>query len=327
MNALESNGQKSYVIYTITTFEQSIETESVDYYVYKDFDIKRKHRPIFTFSNTTGSIQVELKIVSYVDGSSIIKINEVSLEPAILAKYGNNLMSINVSGVVQQNIFNAKPNQLVISPVVLNAMSRRNSTQYNTVIRTVTVPVIANNIVIKDINNQNVFNTQDNLELIIHPFDNYIKFAIATSGKDSYEPMTFNSNIILSLNFSGNGVNVSVSTDASNTENKPGSGVLVFNIKSVDAINLSKIFNDNNRFYLTQKDENNNEVVLYSGLFIMSNSQEYLNRISKTSQPQVTPVASVADVTTPINTPVTTTPAVIPITKSANDKNANNLIL
>ncbi len=300
MDSLESNGQKSYVIYTITEFEQGIQTESVDYYVYKDFDIKRKYRPIFTFSNTTGSLQVELKIVSYVDGSSVVKINEILIDPATLAKYGNKLMSINVSGLMQTNILNAKPDQIVINPVILNAMSRRNQIQTNTVVRSIPTPIISNNIVIKDVNgNQSSYSKQDNLELIIHPFDNYIKLVVAVSSSNAFEPMQFN-NTSLFLNFTGSGLSVTIETDSTHPENKPGSGVLVFNIKSTDTNKIAKIFNETNRFYLTQKNDIN-ETVIYAGLFIMSDSPIYLNRISKVEQPIVTPVIVTPVIPTPTN--------------------------
>jgi len=291
MNSLELNGQKSYVIYTITIFEQGIQTSTMDFYVYKDFDTKIKYRPIFTFSNTTGSIQVELKIISYVDGSSLVKINEILLEPQLLSKYGNKLMSINVTGTNNINILNAKPEQLMVSSVIINSLGRRTQTQYNTVIRTVPLPISTNNILIKDLNNNaaNYFK-QDELEIILHPFDNYLKFNISNAvTSTSIEPLLFNNDSILKIIFKGAGEVLSVSTDNSHTENKPGSGTIVFNIKSNDISKLEKIFNDNNRFYITLNTDNN-ESVLYSGLFIISNSQVYLNRLKKTETPILQPI-------------------------------------
>lgn len=304
MNSLELNGQKSYVIYTITIFEQGIQTSTMDFYVYKDFDTKIKYRPIFTFSNTTGSIQVELKIISYVDGSSLIKINEILLEPQLLSKYGNKLMSINVTGTNNINILNAKPEQLMVSSVIMNSLGRRTQTQYNTVIRTVPLPISTNNILIKDLNNNaaNYFK-QDELEIILHPFDNYLKFNISNAvTSTSIEPLLFNNDSILKIIFKGAGEVLSVSTDNSHTENKPGSGTIVFNIKSNDISKLEKIFNDNNRFYITLNTDNN-ESVLYSGLFIISNSQVYLNRLKKTETPIVQPIVKSDVIITKNDTP------------------------
>ena len=320
MNSLELNGQKSYVIYTVTIFEQGVQTSTMDFYVYKDFETKIKYRPIFTFSNTTGSIQVELKIISYVDGSSLIKINEILLEPQLLSKYGNKLMSINVTGANNINILNAKPEQLVISSVIMNSLGRRTQNNYSTVIRTVPLPISTNNILIKDLNNNadNYFK-QDQLEIILHPFDNYLKFNISNAvTSTSIEPLLFNNDSILKIIFKGAGELISISTDNSHPENKPGSGTIVFNIKSSDISKIEKIFNETNRFYIVL-DNDNSETVLYSGLFIISNSQIYLNRIKKIDTP-VVPVNVKSDVVIP----TTTTPVDV---KNISDFNQNIKIL
>lgn len=312
MQVLEDTNNRSYVTFTVDVFEENVPTDSVEYVIFDNFDKKIKFRPILLYTSTTAYLVLTMKITNTVDGSAIIKSATYGMLPDETAKYGRTVTSINVSNAFKPKIVNAKPDQIVISNTMVNSIKQKIQRVDNIVYKT--VPVLSNvyGIVIKDATQTigvDKYYGQDDLECVIHPFDNVFKFKIAkeiTKGSpvaldidlsNTEIKMVFKSNQdILDLNLytQSNDVNIS-------------NGIFVFAVNENNITKIKKIANENNKFYIILKN-NDISTVLYSGRFILSDSKEYIMRAN--SAILKTPLQDQQQVQTPVITSSNGLPAI-----------------
>ena len=100
----EIMGNDIQLEYIINLFEENILTTTQTYQVTDNFTQKILYRPVIQFSNTTASIDVELKIVSLIDGSYISKFGSLGIADDI-NKYGLRLTQLNLAnGVINSEI-------------------------------------------------------------------------------------------------------------------------------------------------------------------------------------------------------------------------------
>jgi hypothetical protein len=288
MQILEESGNKSYIIYTITLYENLLSTDSFDIYKYEDFQNKIKYRPIFTLSNTTASIQVSIKIVNSVDNSISNKTTDYTLLNSEILKYGKNLTKINMTNVIKPKIFNAKPEQLIINNSIAQNITRRVQTQIrtntvtNTTIKNIPVLVDTYNIIAKNIDdtilNNVKYSAQNNLILNLKPFDNIIKLKIAIDINSDNTVKNFsipNNNTTITLTFKSDKKTIEIPLYIQSDMVNLNNGIVVFLINESYNTDLKIIRNDNPNFYITLKSELVNSV-LYTGKFIFIDSQEFI---------------------------------------------------
>lgn len=288
MDMLEETGNRSYCLYTITLYENMVTTDSVDIYKYQDFDVKIKYRPIFTLSNTTASIKVDLKIINTVDNSITNKTADYTLLNSEILKYGKTLTKLNLDNVIKPKVYNAKPENLTISNSMALNMSRRvqTQTQTNTVTKVKTVPVLMDTFNIVARNTEDItlsgvtYLAQNSLELLLKPFDNVVKIRIAENiGSDNvikpYNIPTNNTEVTLSFRSEKKDVYIPLYTQSNETD--LGNGVVVFNISESNNEDLKTIRQSNPNFYITLKTEIGT-TVLYTGKFIFTDSAEFIAR-------------------------------------------------
>lgn len=295
MNMLEETGNRSYCLYTITLYENMVATDSVDIYKYQDFDTKIKYRPIFMLSNTTASIKVDLKIVNTVDNSVTNKSTDYTLLNSDILKYGKTLTKLNLDNVIKPKVYNAKPENLVISNTMALNMSRRvqiqTQVQTNTVTKVKTVPVLMDTYNLIARNSEDItlsgvtYSAQNSLEIVLKPFDNVVKLRIAENiGSDNvvkpYSIPTNNAEIL--LNFRSDKKDVSIPLYTQSNEIDLGNGVVIFNISESNNEDLKTIRTANPNFYVTLKTDIGTNV-LYTGKFIFADSPEYIARTKNTN--------------------------------------------
>lgn len=289
MTMLEMSGKKSYILYSITVFEEGIPQDTQDIYVYKDFYKQLKFAPILFSTNTTASIEVEMRLVSAIDGTSISRFADYNLIGALVAKYGKYRQAINVSSTFKPKLYNSKPDNLILPPAdLLNGHIKRKIKKKVEDIRYVPYPVLTTtfNIVTQELNS-NVGGTKffglGGLNIDLSPFDNILKFKIAKrTGQNSHQPFKFpSSGSVIQLVFKSVTSTLRVPLWMESGENDLANGVLVFKQVANDHAILKKIFETNKNFYITLT-TNGIETSVYDGKFNL------LEEIPRTAAEEVT---------------------------------------
>lgn len=294
MESLALAGKRSYILYSITKYEENLPQTLTEIYVYQDFTKGvEDYRPVFKFANTTASIKVEMKLISAVDSSVISKSAEIALASNEVAKYGKYMTSINVSGAIKPKLYNSKPDQLVLTPKeLLNAHLQRKSSNTKVEVKYVPYPVLTtiHNIVAQDTSVTNSvakYSGNGELKLLITPFDNVIKIKIAKKVRtNSYDPFVIpSSNSITQLVFKSPTTELRVPLYMESNEVDLVQGIVVFKISAADQPQLKKIFQTSKNFYITLT-TNGVETSIYDGIFSLLQEEPRINANETNLNPQ-----------------------------------------
>ena len=109
LNNLDTNGQRSYIIYSVTVIEDGLPQTTRDIYVYDNYEIGvDDYRPVIKFTNTIAIISVEMKIINSVSGEVRSYITEYVMLNHQINKYGKNPTPIDINkNIIKPKIFNA----------------------------------------------------------------------------------------------------------------------------------------------------------------------------------------------------------------------------
>ena len=107
LNAVQL-GNRYYVEYTITLYEQNIRGKSFNILVTNNFSDTIEYRPIIKNSTTTAIIDVEMNIIDAVDNSTIYRKASYGMLQDEVAKYSLNLTKINLLNAHKPKIYNIK---------------------------------------------------------------------------------------------------------------------------------------------------------------------------------------------------------------------------
>jgi hypothetical protein len=295
METLAQTGKRSYILYTITPIEENLPQDPLDIYVYQDFFKKISYRPIFKFANTTASIRVDMKIINAVDSSVVTKSSEIALIGNQVAKYGKFVTSINVSGAIKPKLYNSKPDTIVLPPMeLLNSHLKRKVHTTKVDIKYIPYPVLTDtlNIVAQDVSRDNksgVFYGFGDLNVVLTPFDNIMKFKVAKRvTTTTYDPFVFPSNnSIVQLIFKSATTELRVPLYLESNEVNLSNGVLVFKITATSQPQLKKIYQTNKNFFITIT-TNGIETSVYDGVFtLLSETPRVTRGISASEQPEI----------------------------------------
>lgn len=301
MTMLEQSGKRSYILYSITVYEENIPQTTRDIYVYEDF-LKGidDYRPVLKYTNTTATIRVDMKVINSVDTSVITKSTEYAIVGNDVSKYGKYATPINISGAIKPKLYNSKPDTLVLpSKELINSHLKRKAPKQREV-KYVPYPVLTNtyNIVAYNGNiktTDQLYYGMGNLNLELKPFDNIMKIAIAKkSNTNTIEPFEIpSSNSIVQLVFKSNTTELRIPLYIESNEVNLAKGALVFKIPTSD-LDVIKTF-ANKTFYLTLT-SNGIETVLYNGTYFLQ------SEIIKNTVPVVTQQPITITQQEPINT-------------------------
>lgn len=273
---LSSKINKSYYNeYSITIFEQNIKGRTIKFIVDSDFTEKIEYRPIIKYSTTVASIDVEMRMIDRVSESVLTRRAIYGLKPNQLSKYLVNLKKIKVKDV-------QKPKIYVKKKVDLAQIDSLNKNPQQQVTVNVDVPSLIDLTGIhcyseNDSNPQSSstlrnYHPLGRVKIVIKPFDNIIKFSLARKKDNKLQFLDLTNCQILNLTFMSSKTSYSFSLYSQ--FNNLSTGSISFLIPQSAYGDLKNMYLDrNNLFYITTTN-NNVKTLIYSGLFIPSDSQE-----------------------------------------------------
>lgn len=103
-----TSGNRYYVQYNITMYEQNVRGKTVTALVTDNFNETIEYRPIIKYSTTTAIIDVEMRLIDAVDDSYIIRRASYGMLQDEVAKYSLNLIKINLKNASKPKIYNIK---------------------------------------------------------------------------------------------------------------------------------------------------------------------------------------------------------------------------
>jgi hypothetical protein len=293
-------GRNYYVQYDITLYEQNIRGKTTTITVTDNFNETIEYRPIIKYSTTTAIIDVEMRMIDSVDNSSIIRRSSYGMLQDELSKYSLNMMKINVSNVSKPKIYNLKSsiNTGLIGGLnnaggVLNlggssnVNSTFNSGQNGVVIETIKVPfpvlVDRFNIIAKSDNalfDNKTFYGYGKIQILLYPFDNIVKFSIATGpdNKPEYLNMTGINEIKLVIKNDQNQFTFPLFIESGDINLSIGQ--VIFKIPQNKFNDIKKIYESGiNLFYIVGTSQSTTSVI-YTGLFKIYDNKANVNLLN-----------------------------------------------
>ena len=255
-------GNRYYVEYIITMYEQNIRGKSMKIVVTNDFLSKVEYRPIIKYSTTTAIIDIVMNLIDAVDGSQISRMASYGMLQDQVAKYSLLLMKINLTNANKPKIYNLKSSN--------SSLLSNNQNSGNVVVETIKVPypvlIDRYNVVAKSdnvINNKTIFYGVGKIMITLYPFDNVVKFVIASQINDNkidYMDLTNMGEIKLIIK--NQSLSVDVTLYAESGEIDLSKGFLVFKVVSSKINDIRRIFDSGvNVFYITSTQQNTTSVV------------------------------------------------------------------
>jgi hypothetical protein len=296
-------GNRYYVTYTITLYEQNIRGKSFTITYTDNFDQPVEWRPIIKYTTTTAIIDVEMNVIDAVDNSSIYRRASYGMLQDEVSKYSLSLMKINLSNAHKPKIYNIKnpqgagifgnnpinsllnaPNNIVLEPVKVNYTVLTD--KYNVVAKSDSA-----------ILGKTTFYGLGQLKIMLHSVtDNVLTLIVAQDVSDEQQSVDngngvnfiyTNKPVYLDMSNMGD-VNFVIQNDTISVKvplywNSNAidltHGVVSFKIPQTRMNDVKKIYDSgNNAFYITSTLDTVSTVV-YSGLFtIFDRSLQDLNQ-------------------------------------------------
>ena len=296
-------GHKYYVQYDITLYEQNVRGKTTTMTIINNFNESIEYRPIIRNSTTTAIIDVEMRLVDSVDDSYILRRASYGMLQDEVAKYSTNLMKINLSNALKPKIYNIKNNIDASLLGKTNSMGRSTSVTGRTgngfkvgiatnkgnsqnvgslidpnapqtTVETIKVPypvlVEKFNVIGKSDNeliSKNLFYGNGKMQIQLYPFDNIVKFIIATGDNTTpnYLDMSGLGEIKLVFKNDLSTVDFPLMIEAPDIDLKMGQ--VVFKVSQSKFQLVKKIFTSGvNLFYITATNQSTTTLV-YTGLF------------------------------------------------------------
>ena len=275
INQSQSLGYDYYTEYLITLFEENIPGRTLTYRIDTDFTEIIEWRPILRSSTSLATIEIEMRLINNVDGSLISRVASYGLASNQISKYSFNLKKIVIKNVQKPKIYVQKQSQISS----IDSLTK-NSQQQVTVDVEVPSLVSVNNIQSFSPNDLNPKSDQTMLnyhpfgqmKILIQPFDNLLRFSFATlnEGNLSFIDLTNSQN--LTIVFRDDKVEYSFGIYSDNSNLKDGG--CSFKIPQSSYQDIKNIYKGGNNLFYVTTTNNNIETVIYSGLFIPSDSSD-----------------------------------------------------
>jgi hypothetical protein len=268
-----------------------------------NFNESLEYRPIIKNSTTTAIIDVEMRLIDSVDDSYILRRASYGMLQDEVSKYSTNLMKINLANAIKPKIYNIKNNIDASLLGKTNSMGKstfptgktgtgfkvgiatnKGSAQNNgslidpnapqTTIETIKVPypvlIEKFNVIGKSDNeliSKNLFYGNGKMQIQLYPFDNIVKFIIATgdNATPNYLDMSGLGEIKLVFKNDLSTVDFPLMFEAPDNDLKMGQ--VVFKVTQSKFQLVKKIFTSGvNLFYITATNQSTTTLV-YTGLF------------------------------------------------------------
>ena len=280
INRSISLGNRYYVQYDITVWEQNIRGKSQRILVTEDFLSKVEYRPIIKTSTTTAIIDVEMNLIDAVNDSRIIRKASFGMLQDMVSKYSVRLMKINLADANKPKIYNLKQTLAApksTRPEMQTTNSNPNSTQLEII--KVPYPVLIDrfNVVAKSesaVSQGQSFWGMGKMMLQVYPFDNVFKFVIAQQVVNGQIQFMDLSNLgEIKLTFKNQSLSVDSLIFSESGDNNLATGFVTFKLTAGKIPDVRKISDSGiNVFYITAT-QMSTTTVIYTGLFKIFDSQ------------------------------------------------------
>ena len=293
-------GNRYYVQYDITLYEQNIRGKTLTITVTDSFNETIEYRPIIKFTSTTAIIDVEMRLIDAVDDSYIIRKASYGMLQDEVSKYSINLTKINLTDASKPKIYNIK-NAINPSLVgVVNSMGmlsvnnsgksskqpRQTQATIKPVIQTIEVPfpvlIDRYNIMAKSENtvlDSKTFYGYGKLQIVLYPFDNVVKFVIASGTEQAPVYLDLSKYTEHQLVFRTDQTQQTFSIYAEANDDL-SIGNITFKIPQSKYTEIKKIYNDKvNVFYIVATNQGTNSVI-YTGLFKVYDNTASVNELN-----------------------------------------------
>jgi len=294
-------GNRYYVQYNITIYEQNIRGKTTTITLTNNFNETVEYRPIIKHSTTTAIIDVELRLIDSVDQSYIIRRASYGMLQDEVSKYSLRMTKINIANASKPKVYNIKssinpdlvgvansfgvipinntPKSPIRPRITLDELNSNNNNSNNggnggVIVEQVKVPfpvlVDRFNIMAKSessVLDESRFYGFGKIQILLYPFDNVISFTIAsgTNEKPKYLDLTGYSEILFTIK--NDKTSISFSPFIESGEVDLANGIVVFKITQGKFSQIKQIFTSGiNVFYITGTNSSTTSVV-YTGLF------------------------------------------------------------
>jgi hypothetical protein len=306
-----SIGNRYFVQYNITIFEQNIRGKTITITMTDGFNEPIEFRPIIKTSTTTAIIDVEMRLIDAVDNSYIIRRASYGMLQDEVSKYSSNLTKINLKNAFKPKIYNIKnainpdvvgisnsmgmisvdnnPKMSITSRISASIPSMTTSSN-GVIVQQVKVPfpvlVEKFNVIAKSENStldSSTFFGFGKIQILLYPFDNIVKFSIATGSADNprYFDLTGFSEIKFTIKNDTNSISFTPFIESGEIDLINGG--LVFKITESKFAEIKRIYNSGvNIFYITGTNLSTTSVI-YTGLFKIFDDMNNISELNEIS--------------------------------------------
>ncbi len=311
-----TSGNRYYVQYNITTYEQNIRGKTTTITMMNNFNESVEYRPIIKYSTTTAIIDVEMRLIDAVDESYIVRKASYGMLQDEVSKYSLKLMKINLDDANKPKIYNIKS---AINPDLVGVANSFGVISINNNPKSAPIPRINmgpnginadQNVRIEQIkvpypvlvDRFNIMAKSDSvvmdsksffgfgkIQILLYPFDNVISFSIA-SGKPSqprYLDMSGFNQIKLTIKNDKNSISFDPYIESGQLD--LANGVISFKISQSKFLEIKRIYNSGvNVFYITGTNTSTTSVI-YTGLFKLYDDKNNVSELNKqvSSNPEI----------------------------------------
>lgn len=311
-------GNRYYVQYDITIFEQNIRGKTTTMILTDDFNESVEYRPIIKYSTTTAVIDVEMRMIDAVDDSYIVRKASYGMLQDEVSKYSLRLSKINLKNAFKPKVYNIKN---AINPSLIgksNSMgmidefassggignvnfdgsdvsgsnSGNNSNNNggdngSGNIQTIKIPfpvlVEKFNVIGKSDNtvfDNKTFFSNGRILIVLYPFDNIVKFVLASgeSNAPDYMDLTIYSDLSFVIRNDFDSVTFPLYSETD--EIQLDIGQVVFKLDKNKYNRIKSIYDSGiNVFYITGTNQDVTSVV-YNGLFKIFETRDNISSIN-----------------------------------------------
>jgi len=323
-------GNRYYVQYTITMYEQNIRGKSLTVVVTEDFLSKVEYRPIIKYSTTTAIIDVQMDLIDAVDNSRITRQASYGMLQNQVSKYSLSLMRINLANANKPKIYNIK-NSINLGSTASNLLGAGNPS-----VEAVQVPypvlVDKYNVVAKTDNAQvgkDYYYGIGNVLIVLYPFDNIITFTIASQVADNkIDFMDLTNMGVITMTIKNQVLSVDVPLYSESGSVDLSRGFLVFKLVSSKINDVRKIYNSGiNVFYITSTQQKTTTTVLYTGLFKIYDSVSNVAALNTTANQNASSLSVGSASVIPTGTAIVTRTVVPTLITGASSPSSNYIVI
>lgn len=316
-------GNRYYVQYNITTYEQNIRGKTTTVTIMDNFNETIEYRPIIKYSTTTAIIDVEMRLIDAVDESYIIRRASYGMLQDEVSKYSLNLMKINLDDANKPKIYNIKSainpdlvgvaNSFGVIPVNNNPKSPpkprvnldilanpNNNTSTlsdsNVIVEQIRVPfpVLVDRFNIMAKSDSAVLDTKTffgfgKIQILLYPFDNIVSFSIASGTPEQPRYLDMSGFNELKLTIKNDATSISFTPYIESGQIDLANGSIAFKITESKFAEIKRIYNSGvNVFYITGTNVSTTSVI-YTGLFKLYDDKNNVDQLNQQalSQPQI----------------------------------------